>query len=162
MPAKGKYLSREKASKEKVDGKSKRRSACEEYWKPGSCSQGHNCPKYHPRRQPGRCAICGSTESTRHYTSQCTSPVKPKAKNAEWDESTWQYDEAEWQDSQWKTEEYVASKGKTGKGKGSKRKVKGSPTERMRRDLLLQGHRRLHRREVIDPNPKPNPKHAHA
>ena len=28
-----------------------------------------HCPKYHPRRQPGRCAICGST---RHYTSQCT------------------------------------------------------------------------------------------
>ena len=30
-------------------------------------AQGHNCPKYHPRRQPGRCAICGST---RHSTSQ--------------------------------------------------------------------------------------------
>ena len=31
--------------------------------------------RYHPRRQPGRCAICGST---RHYTSQCTHPIKPK------------------------------------------------------------------------------------
>ena len=61
-------------------GKFNWRSACEDYWKPGDCSQGHHCPKYHPRRQPGRCAICGST---RHYTSQRTCPVKPKAKNAE-------------------------------------------------------------------------------
>ena len=52
-------------------GKSKWRTACDEYWKPGGCSQGHNCLKYHPRRQPGRCVICGST---RHYTSQCTRP----------------------------------------------------------------------------------------
>ena len=36
------------------------------------CQHGHRCPKYHPRRQPGRCAICGSTL---HYTSQCTRPV---------------------------------------------------------------------------------------
>ena len=40
-------------------GKSKWRAACDEYWKPGGCSQGHNCPMYHPRRLPGRCAICG-------------------------------------------------------------------------------------------------------
>ena len=59
--------------------KSKWRAACDEYWKPGGCSQGHRYPKYHPRRLPGRCAICGSTH---HYTSQCTHPVKPKAKNA--------------------------------------------------------------------------------
>ena len=26
-------------------GKSEWRSACEEYWKPGGCSQGHNCPR---------------------------------------------------------------------------------------------------------------------
>ena len=79
----------------------------------GSPPQGHHCPKYHPRRQPGRCAICGST---RHYTSQCTGPVKPKAKSAEWDETTWQQEEeVEWQDSQWETEEYEASKGKKGK-----------------------------------------------
>ena len=102
-------------------GKSNGRAACEEYWKPGGCSQGHHCPKYHARRQPGRCAICGST---RHYTSQCTRPVKPRAKNAEWDETTWQQDEVEWQDSQWETEEYEASKGKRGKGKGSKPKGK--------------------------------------
>ena len=66
-------------------GKSNWRAPCDEFWKPGGCSQGHHCPKYHPRRQPGRCAICGST---RHYTSQCTRPVKSKAKNAEWDDST--------------------------------------------------------------------------
>ena len=88
---------------------------------PGSCSQGHHCPKYHPRRQPGRCAICGST---RHYTSQCTRPVKPKVKNADWDESTWHHDDDEWHDTQWESEEYEATKGKKGKGKGSKPKGK--------------------------------------
>ena len=30
------------------------------------------------------------------------------------------------------------------------------------RDLSLQGRRSLHLRRVIDPNPKPNPKHEHA
>ena len=81
----------------------------------------HNCPKYHPRRQPGRCAICGST---RHPTSQRTRPVKPKAKNAEWDDSTWSYEDDEWHDQYWESEEYEASKGKKGKGKGSKPKEK--------------------------------------
>ena len=94
--------------------KSNWRAACD-------CSQGHHCPKYHPRRQPGRCAICGST---RHYTSQCTRPVKPKAKSAEWDETTWQQEEAEWQDPTWEIDEYEASKVKKGKGKGSKPKEK--------------------------------------
>ena len=101
--------------------KSKWRPACEDYWKPGGCSQGHNCPRYHPRRQPGRCAICGSTK---HATSQCSRPVKPKVKNAEWDESTWSYEEDEWHDYQWESEEYEASKGKKGEGKGSKPKGK--------------------------------------
>ena len=137
-------------------GKSKWRAACDEYWKRGGCSQGHHCPKYHPRRQPGRCAIgC----STHHYASQCTRPVKPKAKNAEWCESTWHYEDDEWHDTQWESEEYEATKGKKGKGKGSK--PKGSPKARMRRDLSLQGCRRLHLQEVIDRNPKPNPKHVH-
>ena len=36
-------------------------NASDDCWKPGGCSQVHHCPKYHPRRQPGRCAICGST-----------------------------------------------------------------------------------------------------
>ena len=100
-------------------GKSKWRAACDEYCKPGGCSHGHHCPKYHPRRQPGTCAICGST---RHNTSQCTRPVKPKAKNAEWDDSTWHYENDEWHDAQWESEEYEASKGKKGKWKGSKPK----------------------------------------
>ena len=34
------------------------RQAFSDYWR---CQLGHRCPKYHPRRQPGRCAICGST-----------------------------------------------------------------------------------------------------
>ena len=101
--------------------KSKWRPTCDDYWKPGGCSQGHNCPRYHPRRQPGRCAICGSTK---HVTSQCSRPVKPKAKNAEWDESTWYCEEDEGHDNLWESEEYEASKGKKGKGKGSKPKGK--------------------------------------
>ena len=113
-----------KAKGKQGDGKgakSKWRPACEDYWKPGGCSQGHNCPRYHPRRQPGRCAICGSTK---HATSQCSRPVKPKVKNAEWDEPTWSYEEEEWPDYQWESEEYEASKSKKGKGKGSKAKGK--------------------------------------
>ena len=99
-------------------GKSNWRAPCNEFWKPDGCSQGH---RYHPRRQPGRCAICGST---RHYTAQCTRPVKPKAKNAEWDETAWHQEEVEWQEHSWETEEYEASKGKKGKGKRSKSKGK--------------------------------------
>ena len=116
VPAKGKG--------KQGDGKglkSKWRPACDDYWKPGGCSQGHNCPKYHPRRQPGRCAICGSTK---HATSQCSRPVKPKAKNAEWDEFTWYCEEEECHDTQWESEEYEASKSKKGNGKGSKPKGK--------------------------------------
>ena len=67
VPAKGKG--------KQSDGKgtkSRWRPACDDYWKPGGCLQGHNCPKYHPKRQPGRCAICGSTQ---HSTSQCSRPV---------------------------------------------------------------------------------------
>ena len=83
------------------DGKSSRsqwRPPCDDYWKPGGCSQGHHCPHYHPRKQPGRCAICGST---RHSTSQCNRPVKPKAKNVEWEESMWSYEDEECYDQQW-------------------------------------------------------------
>ena len=50
--------------------------------------------------------------------------MKPKAKNAEWDDSTWHYEEDEWHDAQWESEEYEALKGKKGKGKGSKPKGK--------------------------------------
>ena len=56
--------------------------------------------------------------------SQCTRPVKPKAKNAEWDESMGAWEESEWHDDQCETEEYEAQKGKKGKGKGSKTKGK--------------------------------------
>ena len=119
--SKGKVLVKGKGKQgDGKGGKSKWRAACDEYWKPGGCSRGHNS-KHHPRRQPGRCAICGST---RHCTSQCTRPGKPKAKSGEWDESTWHYDDDDRQDTQWETEEYEASKGKKGKGKGSKPKGK--------------------------------------
>ena len=50
--------------------------------------------------------------------------MKPKAKNAEWDDSTWSYEDDESHDHQWESEEYEVSKGKKGKGKGSKPKGK--------------------------------------
>ena len=62
--------------------------------------------------------------STRHPTSQCTRPVKPRAKQAEWDESVGEWGETEWQDDPCETEEYEAQKGNKGKGKGSKAKGK--------------------------------------
>ena len=64
--------------------------------------------------------------ATRHYTSQCTRPAKPKPKNAEYEEdSTWQA-EAEWQEQARETEEHEASKGKKGRGKRSKSKGKSN------------------------------------
>ena len=84
--------------------------------------------KYYPRRQPGRCAICGST---RHYMSVYET-VKPKAKNAEYeDDSTWQA-EAEWQEQAWETEECEASKSKKAKGKRSKLKAKSKGKSTLR------------------------------
>ena len=60
-----------------------------DYWSDG-CGLGHNCPRCRPRRQPGRCTIRGSTK---HFTSQCQCPVKPKAKNVEYEEDpTWHAD----------------------------------------------------------------------
>ena len=38
--------------------------------------------------------------------------MKPKAKNAEWDDSTRHYEHDEWYDAQWEFEEYEVSKGK--------------------------------------------------
>ena len=48
------------------------------------------------------------------------------------------------------------------KEKGKDLSLKERPKARMRGDLSLQGRRILHLRKVIDPNPKPNPKHEHA
>ena len=50
--------------------------------------------------------------------------MKPKAKNAEWDEFNWYGEDDERYDHQWESEEYEASKEKKGKGKGSKPKGK--------------------------------------
>ena len=116
VPTKGK--GKQKGGK---GSQSQWRPPCDDYWKPSGCSQGHQCPKYHPRRQPGRCAICGST---RHPTSQCTRPVKSKAKHAEWDESVGEWGEPDWQEDQCENEEYEVQKVKKGKGKGSKSKGK--------------------------------------
>ena len=124
-------------------GKSRWRAACDEYWKPGGCSEGHHCPKYHPRRQPGRCAICGST---RHYTSQCTRPAKPKP--------TWHCDDVEWQETQWETEELEASKRKKGKGKGSKPKGK-SKGKNAPRSITPQPSQTSSKGERSQPKAKP-------
>ena len=128
MLVKGKYLPSEKAKEEMVKVES---PIVHLVMYSGSQSVAHKdiTRKYHPRRQPGRCAICGSTC---HYTSQCTRPVKPKAKNAKWDDAAWQQEEVEWQEHSWETEEYEASKSKKGKGKRSKSngKSKGRGTPR--------------------------------
>ena len=81
--------------------------------------------------------------------------MKPKAKNAEWDDSTLAYEDDEWHDTQWEFEEYEASKGKKGKGKGSK--PKGSLKARVRQDLLLQGHHSPHLRNGDRSQPKAKP-----
>ena len=130
-------------------GKQNWRLPCNDYWKPEGCQHGHHCPRYHPRRQPGRCAICGST---RHYT-------KPKAKNAEYDENAW-HEDVEWQESTWETEEYEASKGKKGKGKMSK--PKGRQRARALRDLSHPDLLKARLLEVIDLILKPNQKQDHA
>ena len=56
--------------------------------------------------------------------------VKPKAKNVEWEEPTWSYEDEEWYDQQWESEEYEASKSKKGKGKGPMMSTKSKPTWR--------------------------------
>ena len=119
MLVKGKYLPREKTEEEMEEEGS--RTGVYLVMNIGNQKVVHMVIiVQHPRRQPGRCAIC---RSTRRYTSQCTRPVKPKAKNAEWDDTAWQED-VEWQDQSRETEEHEASKGKTDKGKKSKSKGK--------------------------------------
>ena len=86
--------------------------------------------------------------------------MKPRAKNAEWDETTWPQDEVEWQDSQWEIEEYEASKGKKVKAKGLS--LKENLKARAHRDRLRPDQHSLNLLEETEPNPKPNPKHAHA
>ena len=154
VPAKGKG--------KQGDGKglkSKWRPACDDYWKPGGCSQGYNCPKYHPRRQPGRCAICGSTK---HATSQCSRPVKPRAKNAEWDESTW-YCEEEKNVLTINGSRKSMRRPRVRKEKSSKAlSRRASQRGRMPLDRLLLDLQSLRRRRMNDPNPDPNLKPAHA
>ena len=160
MRVKGKYLLREKAKEEiKVESLIGVHLAMNSEARLVAHKDTHIiCPKYHPRRQPGRCAICGST---RHYTSQCTRPVKPKAKNAEWDNTAWQQEEVEWQESTWETEDYAAYKDKKGKGKGSKSKGKskgkGTPRSITPRPSQTLSPNPL---EVTDLKPKPNLKPA--
>ena len=70
-----------------------------------------------------------SKVASQETARQMRNPFKPKAKNADWDESTWSYEEEEWHDYQWESEEYEASKGKKGKGKGSRPKGKSKGEE---------------------------------
>ena len=83
-------------------------------------------------------------------TSQCTRPVKPKAKNAEWDETTWQQDEVEWKESHLRD--------RKAKARGLSPRV--NLNARVHRDRIHPGHHSLSPLEETDPNPKPNPKHA--
>ena len=153
---------RAKARSRKVEakvekGKSSKqncRQACSNNWRPDGSSLGHHCPKYHPRRQP----VCGST---RHYTSQCQRPVKPKAKNAEYeDDSTWHTD-SEWPNQTWETEEYETSKGKKRKGMGGLGQ-KGSQKGRASRDPLLLDLLKPRIPDQTDLRPSPSLKPDHA
>ena len=110
---------------------------------------------HHLRRQPGRCATCGSTK---HYTSQRERPVKPKAKNVEYeDDSAWSA-EAEWEEQQaLETAEYEASKGKKGKGKRSESKIlNGSLKGRARRDPKPPDLLKARTPTQIDLSPSPS------
>ena len=155
MPAKGKYLLREKAEQEMVKAESLIGEPLARHI--GDQTVAHKDTIVR-RRQPGRCAMCGST---RHYTSQCTRPVRPKAKNDEWADNAWQQEDAEWQESTWETEEYEASKGKKGKGKRSKSKGK-SKKKGQPRSITPRPSFPINLLEATDPNPKPNLKPAPA
>ena len=133
-------------------GKSKWRAACDEYWKPGGCSQGHQLSQVSSKATARQ--MCNLWLHSSLYLLNAQSS-EAESQDAEWDESTWQ--------------RTMMSIGKrlNGRLKSMKRprarkekakdlSLKRSPKARMRQDLLLQGHRRLHLREVIDPNPKPN------
>ena len=145
--SKGKVPSKGKKAKEEMV---KVECPIGEFWKPGGCSHG---PKYHPRRQPGRYAICGSTC---RYTSQCKSPVKPKAKNAEWDDTTWQQEEVDWQEPTWESTRHLGVRKARARGLSPRVNLKA----RVHRDRLHPGHHSLSPLEVTDPNPKPNQKPA--
>ena len=113
-------------------GKQNWHMPCNYYWKPDG-EHGHQCPKYHPRHQPGRCAICGST---RPYVSQRTRPAKPKAKNAEHDEDNAWQTEAEWYESHGRMKSMKLIKIR--KAKARDLSQRGSLRARTLRDLLLQ------------------------
>ena len=131
-------------------GKQNWRQPCNDYWKPEGCQHGHHCPKYHPRRQPGRCAICGST---RHDTSQCTRPVKPKAKSAEYDENMgMKTSNGKRLHGRLKSTKLLRVR----KAKERSRSQKGSPRARALRDLSHRDLLKARLLEMTDPIPKPN------
>ena len=95
------YVNASKGKGQKGKGKGAEgkgnKQACSDYWRPDGCSLGHHCPNYHPRRQPGICAVGGSTK---HYNLTMSAPGQAQAKNAEYEEhSTWNA-EAEWEEQQ--------------------------------------------------------------
>ena len=131
------------------------RQPCSDYWKPDGRNQGRNCPKYHPRRQSGCCATRGSTK---HYTSH-KPLVKPKMKNAEYEEGATWNESTEWGESwqayAWENAEYEMSSGKEGKGKRSKSKgkSKGKTTPRS----ITPRHAQNQNAWPDRPQPKPKP-----
>ena len=110
--------SQSKAQKGKGRGKQQGKTTwpapCQDYLEPDGCSLGHNCPKHHPGRQIGRCTIYGSTK---HYTSNCRLPVKPKTKSVEYNEDTYYHEDDEAIGFEDHRDTYEAQKGKQGKGK---------------------------------------------
>ena len=107
--------------------------------------------------------MIGPLEEMQHRLNLCTEakqnvhPLKPKAKNAEYEEDSTLQAEAAWQDQAWENEEYEASKGKKGKGKRTGSRT-GSRRERAHRDPLLQdllNPRLLEQTELsLNPNQK--------
>ena len=158
--SKGKVPAKEKGKQ--GDGKGAKfqwRPACEDYWKPGGCSQGHNCPRYHPRRQPSRCAICGSTK---HVTSQCSRPVKPKLKPRMPNGMSLLGIVKKTNGMTINGSRKSMRRPRERKEKGKALSRKESLRVRLPQDRLLQDLHSLHRRRMSDPNLNPNLKHAHA
>ena len=146
------------ASKGKVPAKGKGKQR-DDYWKPGGCSQGHNCPKVSSETTArSMCAICGSTK---HVTSQCTRPVKPKAKNAEWMSllAVGKTLNGRMINGRQRSMRRLKVRKVREKGLSPRANLRG----RLHRGPLLQGRHSLHRQRMSDPpNPNPNLKHVPA
>ena len=99
----------------------------------------------------GRCAICGLT---RHYTSQCTRPVKPKAKNANWDDTTWQQEEVDGRSLLGRLKSIKRLRVRKAKARGIS--PRASLRGKVLRDRLHRDHLHPNPLEVTGLIPKPN------